>query len=51
MAFVHQITQISESHCGPAVLAMLMDAQGSIVTQEQVVDASGVGERLEELED
>lgn len=45
---IHQIQQISESHCGPAVLQMLLDAIGIEVTQDRIVEILGVEDKLEE---
>lgn len=45
---IHQIQQISESHCGPAVLQMLLDAIGIEVTQNRIVEVLGVEDSLEE---
>lgn len=39
--------QISESHCGPATLQMLMSAAGVEVTQEAVAEAGGATELIE----
>lgn len=40
--------QISESHCGPAVLQMLLGSIGMNCTQDQIVRAAGIGKTLEE---
>lgn len=45
---IRQITQISESHCGPAVIQMLLDAQGVQITQEDIVRAVGAENTIEE---
>ena len=39
--------QISESHCGPAVIQMLLDNLGVKVTQEAVAEAGGATELIE----
>ena len=39
--------QISESHCGPAVIQMLLDHLGVKVTQEAVAEAGGATELIE----
>lgn len=39
--------QISESHCGPAVIQMLLDNLGITVTQEAVAEAGGATELIE----
>lgn len=44
-----RFTQISESHCGPAVIQMLLHNLGIEVTQEEVVDAGGASELIEQL--
>src|SRR5574338_282691 len=33
--------QISEAHCGPAIIKMMLSNQGIEVTQEQVAEAGG----------
>jgi hypothetical protein len=43
-----RFTQLSESHCGPAVIQMMLSALGMDVSQETIVDAAGIGDRLEE---
>lgn len=40
-------TQISESHCGPAVIQMLLGNLGIEVTQEAVAEAGGATELIE----
>ncbi len=45
---IHQITQIDESHCGPAVLAMLLDALGVEVTQHQIAQAADIVQTIDE---
>lgn len=44
---VPRFTQISESHCGPAVIQMLLANLGIEVTQEQVAEAAGVKDLIE----
>ena len=44
-----RFTQISESHCGPAVVQMLLHYLGIEVTQEEVVEAGGAGDLIERL--
>ncbi len=39
---LRHIQQISEDHCGPAVLEMLLENMGIEVTQEQITVAAGV---------
>lgn len=43
-----RFTQISESHCGPAVVQMMLSALGMDVSQDIIVDAAGVGDRIED---
>lgn len=43
-----KVTQISESHCGPAVLEMLLDAIGIERSQEEIAQAAGVEDTIEE---
>lgn len=43
-----RFTQISESHCGPAVVQMLLHNIGIEVSQEEVAEAGGVSDRIEE---
>lgn len=45
---IHQILQISESHCGPAVIQMLLDAVGIRWTQDEITRAAGAVETIEE---
>ena len=45
---IHQVQQISEMHCGPAVLEMLLDAIGIQVSQQQITDVLNVREQIEE---
>jgi hypothetical protein len=42
-----RFTQISESHCGPAVVQMLLHHLGIEVTQEAVAEAGGAVELIE----
>lgn len=42
-----EFTQISESHCGPAVIQMLLAQCGVIVSQQQIADAAGVTDLIE----
>lgn len=44
---IPRFTQISESHCGPAVIQMLLANLGIEVTQEQVAEAAGVRDIIE----
>jgi len=55
---LQRFQQISESHCGPAVLQTLLDAVNVMVTQEQITQAAGVegsiegvGTRVDQLAD
>jgi hypothetical protein len=43
-----RFTQISEAHCGPAVIQMMLSALGIDISQENIVDAAGAGERIED---
>jgi hypothetical protein len=45
---IHQVVQISESHCGPAVIEMLLDAIGIKWTQAEITRAAGVEDTIEE---
>lgn len=45
---IHRIQQISESHCGPAVLEMLLDAIGITRTQQEITHAAGVQYTIDE---
>lgn len=45
---INQILQISESHCGPAVLQMLLEAIGIEVSQSRIVEVLGYEDFLEE---
>ncbi len=42
-----RFTQISESHCGPAVIQMLLNYLGIEVTQEAVAEAGGATDLIE----
>src|SRR5512135_258854 len=42
-----RFTQISESHCGPAVIQMLLNYLGVEVTQEAVAEAGGASDLIE----
>lgn len=43
-----RFTQLSESHCGPAVIQMMLSSMGIDVSQELIVDAAEAAERIEE---
>ena len=43
-----RFTQIDESHCGPAVIQMLLDNLGIEVTQKEVADAGGASDLIEQ---
>lgn len=45
---LQRFQQISESHCGPAVIQMLLNATGLFVTQEAIAAAAGVEQTIEE---
>lgn len=45
---LHQIPQITESHCGPAVIEMLLDALGISFSQQQIAHAARVEDTIEE---
>jgi hypothetical protein len=45
---VKHATQISDSHCGPAVIQMLLANLGIEVTQEAITEAGGAVETIEE---
>lgn len=46
---IHRVQQISESHCGPAVLEMLLESIGVEIDQEEVREAAQISkERLDE---
>ncbi len=42
-----RFTQISESHCGPAVIQMLLEHLGIETTQETITEAAGIGDLIE----
>lgn len=44
-----QFIQISESHCGPAVLQMLLDAVGVTTSQENITRAAGIEHTIDKL--
>lgn len=53
----HKVTQISESHCGPAVIQMLLSNIGIDITQEAITEAAGAtktiirnGMRIDEMD-
>ena len=48
MVEVQRITQISEAHCGPAVLQMLLETVGVSTDQETITDLAGVADTIEE---
>lgn len=41
--------QITESHCGPAVVEMLLENVGVVKTQEEITEAGGAKETIKEL--
>src|SRR5512141_157991 len=41
------IEQISEHHCGPAVIQMLLENIGVSATQEQITEAAGAARTIE----
>lgn len=45
---ITRVQQMSESHCGPAVLQMLLDAVGVAVTQEAITRAANAEDTIEE---
>lgn len=45
---IHQVTQISESHCGAAVLQMLLETLGVTTDQRTIVEAARVENTIEE---
>jgi hypothetical protein len=45
---IRQRVQISESHCGPAVIQMLLEAMGVYVEQEEIAEAGGAAQTIEE---
>lgn len=48
MVEVRRIQQITSSHCGPAVLAMLLDAIGVHIDQITITKATGAEKTIEE---
>lgn len=46
MPTIRRIQQITDSHCGPAVLAMLLDAIGVHIDQETITKAAGAEETI-----
>jgi hypothetical protein len=46
--YIHQITQISESHCGAAVLQMLLETMGVTTDQKTIAEAARVENTIEE---
>src|SRR5574340_1799162 len=44
---IQRSVQISESHCGPAVIQMLLSNLGILVTQEAVAEAGGATSLIE----
>lgn len=46
--YIHQITQISESHCGAAVLQMLLETLGVTTDQKTIAGAARVENVIEE---
>lgn len=44
---INRTCQISESHCGPAVMQMLLSNLGISVTQEEVAEAGEAASRIE----
>lgn len=46
---INRVTQISEDHCGPAVIQMLLGAIGLDFTQEEITSAAGAAETIEEF--
>lgn len=47
--WINQVVQISDSHCGPAVIQMLLDALNIQRTQEDITRAAGVEDTIEEF--
>lgn len=45
---LRRIEQISENHCGPAVVQMLLENIGVEVSQEAITEAAGAAETIEE---
>ena len=46
--YIHQVTQISESHCGAAVLQMLLETLGVTTDQRTIAEAARVENTIEE---
>src|SRR4029079_16404373 len=44
---LRRIQQISENHCGPAVIQMLLENIGVTATQEEITDAAGATRTIE----
>lgn len=45
---IQRVTQISEAHCGPAVLQMLLEAVGVTTDQRTITEMAGVVETIDE---
>jgi ABC-type bacteriocin/lantibiotic exporter with double-glycine peptidase domain len=45
---LRRIAQISENHCGPAVLQMLLEYIGVEATQEEITEAAGATKTIDE---
>ncbi len=45
---IRQITQISEAHCGAAVLQMLLETNGVTTSQEMIAEIAGVVDTIDE---
>lgn len=45
---VKSVCQISEAHCGPAVVEMLLATQGIAASQQQIAELAGVLETIDE---
>lgn len=43
---MQRTSQITNSHCGPATLAMMLSNFGVTVTQDQIVAAAGIGYKI-----
>lgn len=44
---LRRIEQITENHCGPAVIQMLLENIGVMVTQEEITEAAGATHTIE----
>src|SRR5688572_10441487 len=44
-----RVRQITSSHCGPAVLRMLLSQAGVTVLQKQIVEAAGIENRVKDF--